>query len=175
MAAKELDWKACARWVRTLQEKGQRVVFTNGCFDLLHAGHIHLLEEAGRLGDCLVVGVNSDESVRRLKGPRRPITPLKDRLLVLDALSVVDVLAVFPSTAAPPERLEPNLLDTPYALLQKLHPDVLVKGDDYPPEEVVGWEFAGEVRTVPLLEGWSTSRIIRQLDPVMNGVNAVFE
>ncbi len=175
MAAKELDWEACARWVRVRQEKGQRVVFTNGCFDLLHAGHIHLLEEARRLGDCLVVGVNSDESVRRLKGSQRPITPLKDRLLVLDALSVVDVLVVFPSTTAPPERLKSNLLDTPYALLQKLHPDVLVKGDDYPPEEVVGREFAGEVRAVPLLEGRSTSRIIRQLDPVMNGVNAVFE
>ena len=144
MAAKELDWEACARWVRVRQEKGQRVVFTNGCFDLLHAGHIHLLEEAGRLGDCLVVGVNSDESVRRLKGSQRPITPLKDRLLVLDALSVVDVLVVFPSTTVPPE-------------------------------EVVGREFAGEVRAIPLLEGRSTSRIFRQLDLVMNDGNAVFE
>ena len=175
MAAKELDWEASARWVRTRQEKGQRVVFTNGCFDLLHAGHIHLLEEAARLGDCLVVEGNSDKSLRRLKGSRRPITPLKDRLLVLNALTVVDLLVVFPSAAVPPERLEPNLLDTPYTLLQTLHPDVLVKGDDYPPEEVVGREFAGEVRAIPLLEGRSTSRVIWQLDLVMNDGNAVFE
>ncbi len=175
MASKELDWEACALRVRTHQDKGQRVVFTNGCFDLLHAGHIHLLEEAGRLGDCLIVGVNSDESVRRLKGSGRPITPLKDRLRVLKALTVVDVLVVFPSAAVLPEILEPNLLDTPHALLQKLRPDVLVKGGDYLPEEVVGREFAGEVRTVPLLDGRSTSRIIRQLDLVINGGNAVFD
>ncbi len=175
MASKELSWEASARWVRTHQDKRQRVVFTNGCFDLLHTGHIHLLEEADRLGDCLVVGVNSDESVRRLKGPRRPITPLKDRLLVLNALTVVDALVVFPAATVPPEMVDPDLLDTPYALLQKLRPDVLVKGGDYLPEEVVGREFAGEVRIVPLLEGRSTSRIIRQLDLVMDGGNAVFD
>ncbi|UCH64309.1 MAG: adenylyltransferase/cytidyltransferase family protein [Fidelibacterota bacterium] len=170
-----MDWDACARWIRSRQKEGQRVVFTNGCFDLLHAGHIHLLEEANRLGDCLIVGVNSDESVQRLKGSGRPITPLQDRLRILEALTVVDVLVVFPSVAMPPERLEPSLLDTPHALLQKLRPDVLVKGGDYLPEDVVGREFAGEVQIVPLLDGRSTSRIIRQLDLVINGGNAGFD
>lgn len=175
MISKELGGEACARWVRARQDEGRRVVFTNGCFDLLHAGHIRLLEEAARLGDCLVVGVNSDDSVRRLKGPPRPVMPLKDRLLLLNALTVVDALVVFPSETIPPEGIESRLVDTPYALLRKLRPDVLVKGGDYPPEEVVGREFAGEVRIVPLLEGRSTSGFIQRLDLVLNSESSVLE
>lgn len=175
MRSKELGWEACVRWVRSYQERGRRVVFTNGCFDLLHAGHIHLLEEARRLGDGLVVGVNSDESLRRLKGPGRPVTALEDRLHILSALTMVDVLVVFPSDAHPPEAAAVHLLDTPYALLRRLRPEVLVKGGDYTPAEVVGREFAGKVRIVPLLEGRSTTELLRRLDRVRSSQASVLE
>ena len=175
MISKELGWEACARWVRARQDEGRRVVFANGCFDLLHAGHVHLLEEAARLGDCLVVGVNSDESVRRLKGPQRPIMPLADRRLLLNALTMVDVLVVFPSDTMPPAGLGSNLVDTPYALLQKLRPDILAKGGDYTPEEVVGREFAGEVRIVSLLEGHSSSDFLQRLDAALSGNSSVLK
>lgn len=163
MSAEVLDWGACELWIRTRQAEGHRVVFTNGCFDLLHAGHIHLLEEAARLGDCLVVAINSDKSVRRLKGPRRPIMPLTDRLALMSALQVVDVLVVFPDEAQSGMENESDLWDTPHALLQRLHPDILVKGGDYAPDEVVGREFVEEVHIVPLLAGHSSSDIIQRL------------
>ena len=163
MDSKLLSWEAGTRWVRARQKEGRRVVFTNGCFDLLHAGHVHLLQEARRQGDLLLVGVNSDESVRRLKGSQRPLTPLGDRLLVLGALSMVDRLVVFPLDSTSDEVPLPELVDTPWALLRQLCPDILVKGGDYLPEQVVGREFAGEVHIVPLLEGRSTTALIRHL------------
>lgn len=175
MSSKELGWEACAQWIRVRQNEGQRIVFTNGCFDLLHAGHVYLLEECRRLGDYLAVGVNSDASVRRLKGPRRPITPLKERLLVLGALAMVDVLVVFPSDSSPPEGLDTDLMDTPYTLLRQLRPDLLVKGGDYTPEEVVGREFAGEVRVVPLLKGHSTTALLRRLHQIMPRESSILE
>lgn len=159
MESKALDWNACGRWIRAHQRDGQRVVFTNGCFDLLHAGHIHLLHEARRLGDYLVVGVNSDDSVRRLKGPGRPITAMDDRVFILSALVHVDVVVVFPADAS--EVVDPELVDTPWELLRQLKPDILVKGGDYLLADVVGGEFAGRVEIVPFLEGRSTSTLIQ--------------
>ncbi len=166
MGSKELSWEECARWVRARQKEGGRVVFTNGCFDLLHAGHIHLLQEACSLGDHLVVGVNSDPSVQRLKGPRRPLMPLEDRLQILGALTAVEVLVVFPHAAAQTGGSDPRMVDTPYDLLRKIRPDVLVKGGDYTPDEVVGREFVGEVKIIPLLDGRSSSELSRRLDGI---------
>ncbi|MGC9490935.1 MAG: D-glycero-beta-D-manno-heptose-7-phosphate kinase [Thermovirgaceae bacterium] len=133
---------------------GRRVVFTNGCFDILHAGHVRCLEEAKSLGDCLVVGINSDDSVRRLKGPKRPVMSQEDRARILAALHCVDVVVVF----------EEN---DPLKLVQALRPSVLVKGGDYKPEEVVGKDVVeadgGRVVIVPLVGGKSTSAILRSL------------
>lgn len=136
------------------REEDERVVFTNGCFDLLHRGHLHLLEEAARQGDHLIVGLNSDASVRRLKGPRRPVLPEEDRAALLDALACVDDVVLFSE-------------DTPEPLIQTVAPDVLVKGADYEPEEIVGARFVrergGRVHRVELMEGKSTTGMIRRL------------
>ena len=137
----------CERW-RSL---GRRVVFTNGCFDLLHAGHIHLLEKARELGDVLVVALNSDASVRRLKGPERPLTGEHDRVRVISALDAVDLVLVFDE-------------DTPLETIRRLHPDVLVKGGDYSLETIVGAELVreagGRVETIPLVPGRSTTALV---------------
>jgi len=133
-----------------LRSGGKRVVFTNGCFDLLHLGHVTYLEEARRLGDLLVVGVNTDESVRRIKGPGRPIVPLEQRLAVLAALEAVDYVVPFGE-------------DTPYELIKALRPHVLVKGGDWRPEEVVGRDLVEEVRIVPYREGFSTTGLIEKV------------
>ncbi len=160
MAGKIRDWESCARWVRTQQRAGRQVIFTNGCFDLLHAGHIHLLRGARQLGDCLVVGLNSDESVTRLKGSGRPVMPLADRAAILGALEMVDAVVVFPRETAEPDDTDQGLYDTPQELLQLLLPDVLVKGGDYAPDQVVGREFAGRVELIPLLPGQSTTGLL---------------
>lgn len=142
--AKLLSW-------RVRQKKsGKKIVFTNGCFDILHAGHITLLEKAKGLGSYLVVGLNSDNSVRRIKGAKRPINNQKDRAYVLAGLAAVDFIIVFGE-------------DTPYKLLSKLKPDILVKGADYKSHEVIGRQFAGKVITVPLVKGKSTSKIISKI------------
>lgn len=136
-----------------LRRAGRRVVFTNGCFDILHAGHVKLLEEARLLGDMLIVGLNSDASVRRLKGPGRPRNPQADRAAVLAAVRWVDEVIIFDE-------------DTPYELILRLRPDVLVKGGDYGPgaivgeKEVLGW--GGSVHRVTLLPGRSTSALFAQ-------------
>ena len=134
-----------------LRAAPRRVVFTNGVFDILHAGHVTYLEEARALGDVLVVGLNSDESVRRLKGPSRPINTQEDRALVLSALRCVDHVIVFDD-------------DTPLAVITALIPDVLVKGGDYTRDTVVGADVVeqhgGSVVIIPLLEGRSTTSII---------------
>jgi D-beta-D-heptose 7-phosphate kinase/D-beta-D-heptose 1-phosphate adenosyltransferase len=132
-----------------LQSQGKRVVFTNGCFDILHLGHVRLLQEAASFGDVLVVGVNADASVARLKGPSRPINPEYDRAYLLSALSSVDYCVVFAE-------------DTPYELIKTLQPDVLVKGADYTVENVVGANLVPEVRLVNLVEGKSTTSIIKK-------------
>ncbi len=136
------------------RRRGQRFVFTNGCFDLLHGGHARLLTEARQLGDSLAVGLNGDASVRRLKGAGRPILPFKERALVLASLAVVDYVVKFTA-------------DTPLRLITALRPDVLVKGGDYALEAVVGaevvWSAGGEVRTLPITRGQSTSRLIEHI------------
>ena len=136
------------------QERKERVVMTNGCFDVLHAGHVAYLEEAKSLGDRLIVAVNDDDSVRRLKGESRPINALEDRRLVLSGLAAVDWVVPFAE-------------DTPAALIAKILPDVLVKGGDYKPEEIAGakevLQNGGEVRVLSFRDGHSSSRIIDKL------------
>ena len=136
-------------------KQGGTVVFTNGVFDLLHPGHIEVLEAARRLGDVLVVGVNSDESARRLgKGPGRPVQPADARARVLAGLAAVDRVVLFDE-------------DTPLALIESLAPDVLVKGGDYTRETIVGADFVesrgGAVYAIPLLPGQSTTAIVERL------------
>jgi rfaE bifunctional protein nucleotidyltransferase chain/domain len=127
---KIVDHAAAALWVKDLQSQGQKVVFTNGCFDLLHPGHVAYLEEARSLGDALIVGVNTDASAARLnKGPGRPCTPEADRARVLAALACVDRVALFDE-------------DTPLKLITLLAPDILVKGGDYQLDQIVGREVA---------------------------------
>jgi rfaE bifunctional protein nucleotidyltransferase chain/domain len=135
--------------------KGKKLVFTNGVFDVLHAGHVHLLNEASKLGDLLVVGLNSDNSVRQLgKGPERPINQLEDRMTVVSALKPVDFVVSFDET-------------TPVALIQRLKPDVHVKGGDYQvedlPETPVVRSYGGTVIVVPMLEGRSSTETLRRL------------
>jgi rfaE bifunctional protein nucleotidyltransferase chain/domain len=144
-----------ARWVRDLQAKGLKVVFTNGCFDLLHPGHVAYLEEARSLGDALLVAVNTDASVRRLgKGGLRPLNPEADRARVLAALAAVDRVVFFGE-------------DTPMELLTELQPDILVKGGDYQEHEVVGRDLilarGGQVRILPFRPGYSTSGLVARI------------
>jgi len=146
---------AAVRLVRHAQAEGRRVVFTNGCFDLLHRGHIRYLEEARRLGDLLVVAVNSDASVRRLgKGPGRPVVPEAERAEVLAALAAVDCVVVFG---------EPD----PARAIRALRPDVLVKGGDWPVDRIVGADFVqdrgGTVRSLAYLPGASTTDLIERV------------
>jgi D-beta-D-heptose 7-phosphate kinase/D-beta-D-heptose 1-phosphate adenosyltransferase len=131
---------------------GKKVVFTNGVYDLLHPGHISLLEKARALGDVLVLGVNSDASARRLgkSGPKRPVNKLADRMRVLAALACVDAVVSFSE-------------DTPEKLISKILPDVLVKGADYKPNQVAGRQFAKKTVLIPLKKGHSTTRILRRV------------
>ena len=132
----------------------EKLVFTNGCFDLLHRGHVEYLHQARCLGNLLVVGVNTDASVERLKGPGRPVVPQDDRALVLAGLESVDAVTLFHE-------------DTPENLIGSLLPDVLVKGGDYALDQIVGRDAVeaagGEVRVIPLIQGRSTSGLLRRL------------
>lgn len=141
--------------IRTgFRREGKTVVFTNGCFDLLHSGHIYLFREAKRRGDVLIVAVNDDASVRRIKGPSRPIFPLEERLEILSAVEDIDFLIPFSE-------------ETPRRVVGLLLPDVLVKGEDWKPEDVVGKkeveEAGGKVVVVPYFEGRSTSEIVERI------------
>lgn len=151
---KILTWESLDQWVAYWRFLEQKIVFTNGCFDLLHLGHITYLEEAAKLGDVLVVGLNSDESVRRLKGPSRPVFPQEARARLLAALEFVEAVVVFEE-------------DTPLRLIEKIRPDVLVKGGDYTPETIVGADvvrsYGGRVEILPLVPGYSTTALIRRL------------
>lgn len=138
------------KWVEAARKKGQKIVFTNGCFDILHAGHVSVLEFSRSKGDLLVVGLNSDASVRRLKGPTRPVNTQADRALVLAALESVSAVCIFNE-------------DTPHDLIKLVRPDVLVKGGDYKPSEIVGREFAKKVVRFALLKGRSTTNIIKKV------------
>ncbi len=152
---KILSWAEARRRIEHLQALGRRVVFTNGCFDLLHVGHVRYLQAARSLGDFLVVGLNDDDSVRRLhKGPGRPLVPQAERAEVLAALACVDAVVIFSQ-------------DTPLELILTLRPDVLVKGGDYTPETIVGrpevLSWGGEVHVIPFVPGHSTSALIRRI------------
>ena len=142
------------RIIQDLKANGKRIIFTNGCFDLLHIGHVRYLEEAKSLGDIMVVGVNSDASVRGLKGPNRPILPEEERAEILSGLGCVDYVTIFD---------EP----TPFNLISLLLPHVLVKGGDWTKEETVGWETVertgGEVVILSFVEGASTSHLIETI------------
>ena len=148
------DASALAATLAPRRAGGARIVFTNGCFDLLHPGHVRYLAAARALGDVLVVGLNDDASVRRLKGPGRPILGATERVEVLAALSAVDHLVLFAD-------------DTPRELIAALAPDVLVKGADWSSEEIVGRDLVlargGRVERIPLVPGVSTSDIIRRI------------
>jgi rfaE bifunctional protein nucleotidyltransferase chain/domain len=128
---------------------GRKIVFTNGCFDMLHIGHIRCLKEAKSIGDVLVVGVNSDRSVSRIK-PERPVNPQDQRAEVLASLEMVDYVTIFDE-------------ETPYELIKLLRPDVLVKGGDWKKEEIIGSDIAKETYSLPYVKGVSTSAIIEKI------------
>jgi len=150
IAEKILDSTQAAERIRYWQDQGLEIVFTNGCFDLLHFGHLSYLSEARTLGDRLVIGLNSADSVRRLKGQHRPINDERTRQYNLAALSFIDLLVVFPE-------------DTPLTLIKTLRPDVLVKGGDYQVNQIVGAaeveSWGGRVRTLAFVDGYSTTAI----------------
>lgn len=141
------------RW-QEMHGQYRKVVFTNGCFDVLHRGHVTYLAQARDLGDCLVVGLNSDASVKRLKGENRPINNENDRALLLAALSFVDYIIIFEE-------------DTPQNLIEQVKPDILVKGGDYQIDNIVGADFVlkngGQVLTIPFVDGYSSTKIIQAL------------
>jgi len=143
-----------SRILAGLRSKGRRIVFTNGCFDILHPGHVFYLEKAARMGDVLVVGLNSDASVRAIKGRERPINKERDRAKVLSALSFVDYVTIFGEA-------------TPERVIKKLKPDVLVKGGDWKAKDIVGGDFVksrgGRVASIKFLKGHSTTSLIEKL------------
>jgi len=132
-----------------LRAQGRRIVFTNGCFDLIHTGHTRYLTQAKQLGDVLVVGINSDSSVRRLK-PGRPLVPEDQRAEVLASLVMVDYVTIFSEA-------------TPYGLIAAIRPDVLVKGGDWKKEDIVGADLVPEVHSLPYVEGISTTAIVERI------------
>ena len=138
--------------IKYLQSKKEstKIVFTNGCFDLVHRGHIEYLSQASDLGDIMIIGLNTDKSVSRIKGPHRPLQDEKSRALVLAAMSFVDYIVLFDE-------------NTPRSLIEAIQPDILVKGADYKIEDVVGYDIVlakgGKVQTIDLTEGYSTSQI----------------
>ena len=136
--------------IASLRAGHKKIVFTNGCFDLLHLGHVQLFEKAKSLGDVLVVAVNSDSSLRRLKGPKRPLVRQADRCNVLAALESVDFVTVFGE-------------DTPENIIRELKPDVLVKGGDYNINQIVGRQYVRKVVRFPIVRGRSTSALIKKI------------
>ncbi|MBI5740106.1 MAG: D-glycero-beta-D-manno-heptose 1-phosphate adenylyltransferase [Nitrospirae bacterium] len=135
--------------VARLKREGKKVVFTNGCFDIIHIGHVRYLTEAKKLGDILVVGLNADSSVSRIK-PGRPVNPENERAEVLSALCAVDYVSIFDE-------------DTPYELIKTVRPDVLVKGADWDVKDIVGADLVKEVRTITFVKGVSTTEIIKRI------------
>jgi D-beta-D-heptose 7-phosphate kinase/D-beta-D-heptose 1-phosphate adenosyltransferase len=148
------EWSELAGYIALAQQRGERVVMTNGCFDILHPGHIRYLREAKALGDRLVVAVNSDASVKALKGDSRPVNGLAVRMEMLAALESVDWVVAFEE-------------ETPESLICAVKPDVLVKGGDYQPDQIAGsrcvWDNGGEVLVLNFWEGHSTTKIIDKL------------
>jgi len=149
-----IDKHSLREKISELKSEGKKIVFTNGCFDIIHSGHIFYLGEAKKAGDVLIIGLNSDESVRRLKGNDRPVNNESDRALVLDSLKFVDYVTIFEE-------------DTPYDLIKLLQPDILVKGGDYKADEVVGADIVrengGKVLIIPYVKGKSTTALINKI------------
>jgi D-glycero-beta-D-manno-heptose 1-phosphate adenylyltransferase len=139
-----------ARW----SFEGKKIVFTNGCFDILHRGHVEYLSKAASYGDILIVGLNTDSSVTRIKGPSRPVQDEHSRALLLASLSFVDLVMLFDE-------------ETPYELIKKVQPDILVKGADYKAEDIVGYDIVkekgGKIITIELSQGYSTTGILNRL------------
>ena len=146
---KILDRKSVKKISANLRAEGKKIVFTNGCFDILHAGHVRYLKQARKLGDALIVGLNSDRSVSAIK-PGRPVNSEKNRAEVLAALAAVDYVVVFSEK-------------TPYNLIKTLKPDVLVKGGDWKKEDIIGSDIAKETCSLPFVKGISTTAIIEKI------------
>ena len=153
---KILNWEEATLLAQDAKKNGKSIIFTNGCFDLLHPGHLHVLGAAKDLGDILIVGLNSDESVKTLKGPDRPVMNESSRAILLAGLEMVDYVVIFTE-------------ETPLNLIREINPNIIVKGGDYAADEIVGSAhveaYGGEVVTIPLLEGFSTTGIIRKSKP----------
>lgn len=148
------EWEEAGNKLRTFRDNASTIVFTNGCFDLLHPGHMQYLAEARDCGDVLIIGLNSDESVQRLKGKDRPVRKLEERAVMLASLQMVDFVVPFSE-------------DTPLELIKSLKPDVLVKGGDYEIEDIVGAQevtsWGGEVKKLSFKEGYSSSALISKI------------
>lgn len=151
---KIIDKEGFEKWLDVCRKNGKKIVFTNGCFDILHRGHVEYLSKAAAFGDVMVVGLNTDASVKRLKGPSRPVNDEYARAFVLAGLEFVSAVVLFDE-------------DTPYNLIKKVQPDFLVKGSDYKPENIVGYDIVtargGKVVTVDLVEGFSTTKTIEKM------------
>ena len=151
---KILSWEALKNEVDRRQGEGQKIVFTNGCFDILHVGHVRYLREARKTGDLLILALNSDVSVRAIKGERRPLVPQQQRAEVVASLAAVDYVTLFDET-------------TPLTLIEYLRPDCLLKGGDWPEEAVVGRKavrsWGGTVVLIPMVEGASTTNIVEKI------------
>jgi D-beta-D-heptose 7-phosphate kinase/D-beta-D-heptose 1-phosphate adenosyltransferase len=137
--------------ISRVKAEGKKIVFTNGCFDILHRGHVEYLAKAKKLGDILVVGLNSDSSVKCIKGPKRPVNSEKDRAIVLSGLESVDYIVIFKE-------------DTPYELIKVLKPDVLVKGGDWKPEDIVGNDLVKKVVSISFVKGYSTTKLLCKIN-----------
>lgn len=150
-----LDWSLLPEILMDWKNNSRKIVFTNGCFDIIHRGHIELLSKAAGLGQKLIVALNTDSSVKRLKGPERPFQDEVSRSLIMGAFEFVDLVILFPQ-------------DTPLELIKIINPDILVKGGDYKPEEIVGYDIVtannGQVVTINFLEGYSTTKILNKMN-----------
>jgi rfaE bifunctional protein nucleotidyltransferase chain/domain len=151
---KILDHGNLKNWLSNIRSTNNKIVFTNGCFDILHKGHVEYLAKASDLGDKLIIGLNTDSSVEKIKGPARPVQDENSRALILASLEFVDAVVLFSE-------------ETPYDLIKRVQPDILVKGSDYKAEEIVGYDillsYGGKVVTVDLVEGYSTTSLIKKL------------
>ncbi len=146
---KILSWNELKTVIDSLKAKGKKIVFTNGCFDIIHVGHIRYLKEAKALGDVLVIGLNSDRSLSTIK-PNRPVNPENHRAEVLSSLEIIDYITIFDE-------------ETPYELIEFLQPDILVKGGDWKEEDIIGSDIVKETHSLPYIEGVSTSEIINRI------------
>lgn len=156
--AKIKTWQEAVGLTQSWEKQGEKIVFTNGCFDIVHRGHIDYLSKAKDLGTKLVLGLNTDQSVRRLKGENRPVVDEMSRAILLAAMQFIDLVVFFDE-------------DTPYELIKKVQPDILVKGSDYKAESIVGYDVVmakgGAVKTIDFVEGFSTTSIVEKIKSSM--------